>query len=192
MGAGDRRAMLKLTRRTGDGNALEFEFPPAGSFTLAGLFSLLFTGLKLTGFIAWPWIGVLAPVWLFIAAQLGILGIILVITAVRMLAGPAGRLAARLRESWERLPHRVRARERKREEYEAAVAAEAERRARDYTIALEWWNGLTDEARERHRERRFRTTISFGGEESIIRDAYREEQEMRAAGASEAGEPGGG
>lgn len=29
----------------------------------AGLLGLLFIGLKLTGYIDWPWIWVLAPIW---------------------------------------------------------------------------------------------------------------------------------
>jgi len=44
------------------------------------LLTLLFIGLKLTGFIAWSWLWVLAPLWLGLA-------IVLVITAVCYLAG---------------------------------------------------------------------------------------------------------
>jgi hypothetical protein len=31
---------------------------------VAGLLGVLFVGLKLTGFISWPWIWVLAPFWI--------------------------------------------------------------------------------------------------------------------------------
>jgi hypothetical protein len=34
------------------------------------MLALLFIGLKLTGFIAWPWIWILAPLWVPIAAML--------------------------------------------------------------------------------------------------------------------------
>jgi len=29
-----------------------------------GLLTVLFVGLKLTGYIAWPWIWVLSPIWI--------------------------------------------------------------------------------------------------------------------------------
>jgi len=30
----------------------------------SGLLTVLFIGLKLTGFISWPWIWVLSPIWI--------------------------------------------------------------------------------------------------------------------------------
>jgi hypothetical protein len=33
----------------------------------AGLLALLFIGLKLLGYVAWPWIWVLAPLWVPLA-----------------------------------------------------------------------------------------------------------------------------
>ena len=35
-----------------------------------GLLTVLFIGLKLTGFIAWSWVWVLAPLWIGIAIEL--------------------------------------------------------------------------------------------------------------------------
>ena len=35
-----------------------------------GLLTVLFIGLKLTGFIAWSWVWVLAPLWIGIAIAL--------------------------------------------------------------------------------------------------------------------------
>ena len=40
------------------------------------LLAVLFIGLKLTGYIAWPWLWVLSPIW--IPAALALLGVILV------------------------------------------------------------------------------------------------------------------
>jgi ABC-type antimicrobial peptide transport system permease subunit len=42
-----------------------------------GLLAILFIGLKLTGYIDWHWAWVLSPLWIPIAAVLGILAIIL-------------------------------------------------------------------------------------------------------------------
>lgn len=41
-----------------------------GTATLLGV---LFVGLKLTGYINWPWIWVLAPFWIPLAIVLGLL-----------------------------------------------------------------------------------------------------------------------
>jgi hypothetical protein len=38
-----------------------------------GLLGVLFVGLKLTGFIDWPWLWVLAPFWIPLAILLAIL-----------------------------------------------------------------------------------------------------------------------
>ena len=37
-----------------------------------GLLALLFIGLKLTGYITWSWIWVLAPLWIPISTALGV------------------------------------------------------------------------------------------------------------------------
>lgn len=44
----------------------------SGSFFTSGL-AVLFIGLKLTGYINWPWVWVLAPIWVPIAVVVVIL-----------------------------------------------------------------------------------------------------------------------
>lgn len=49
----------------------------------SGLLTVLFIGLKLTGFINWPWIWVLSPIWinfLIVFVFLFIVGIIYFLT----------------------------------------------------------------------------------------------------------------
>ena len=51
--------------------------------SIAGLLGVLFVGLKLTGFIHWPWVWVLAPFWAPLSLALAILliaGIVIAIT----------------------------------------------------------------------------------------------------------------
>ncbi len=50
-----------------------------GVFTL---FALLFTGLKLTGYIDWSWLWVLAPIWIPMLGGLLIGGIVLILALV--------------------------------------------------------------------------------------------------------------
>jgi hypothetical protein len=45
-------------------------------------FGALLTGLKLTGHIAWPWVWVLAPVWIPATLALGLLVVGLIATAI--------------------------------------------------------------------------------------------------------------
>ena len=47
-----------------------------------GLLTVLFVGLKLTNFITWSWIWVLAPVWIPIAVGLGIALIALIFMGI--------------------------------------------------------------------------------------------------------------
>lgn len=42
-----------------------------------GLLTILFIGLKLTGYITWSWIWVLSPLWITLLISLGILGLFL-------------------------------------------------------------------------------------------------------------------
>lgn len=42
----------------------------SGGISFVGLLTVLFIGLKLSGFIAWSWLWVLAPMW--ISAGIGI------------------------------------------------------------------------------------------------------------------------
>jgi hypothetical protein len=39
----------------------------AASMGFSGWLTLLFIGLKLTGYITWPWIWVLSPIWISLA-----------------------------------------------------------------------------------------------------------------------------
>lgn len=57
------------------------------------LLCLLFIGLKLTGYVTWPWLWVLSPV--LIPMALGFLAIVLVVVA-RLLETPEQRVARRL------------------------------------------------------------------------------------------------
>lgn len=56
----------------------------SGGIGFAGVLTILFIGLKLTGYIAWSWLWVLSPLWI---------GVVLVIVALLlMLGGAAGEL----------------------------------------------------------------------------------------------------
>jgi hypothetical protein len=44
----------------------------SGGIGFCGLLTVLFIGLKLTGFIAWSWLWVLSPIWIPIAIVLAI------------------------------------------------------------------------------------------------------------------------
>lgn len=41
-----------------------------GGISFTGLLTILFIGLKLTGFITWAWIWVLSPLWIGLAIAL--------------------------------------------------------------------------------------------------------------------------
>lgn len=43
----------------------------------ATLLTLLFIGLKLTGYITWSWVWVLAPLWISAIIAVGIIGVVL-------------------------------------------------------------------------------------------------------------------
>lgn len=43
-----------------------------GGISFFGMLAILFIGLKLTGFIGWPWWVVLSPLWLPIAIAVGL------------------------------------------------------------------------------------------------------------------------
>lgn len=51
-----------------------------------GLLTVLFIGLKLTGYITWPWIWVLSPLWIGIVVFFGILliGLLIALLAVSL------------------------------------------------------------------------------------------------------------
>ena len=56
-----------------------------GGIGFVGLLTVLFVGLKLTGYIDWPWVWVLSPIWISI-----ILGIVIIII-VLFVVGVFGR-----------------------------------------------------------------------------------------------------
>jgi hypothetical protein len=49
---------------------------------LVTLLTVLFVGLKLTGYIAWSWWWVLSPLWISALVGLFILGVLLIVLAV--------------------------------------------------------------------------------------------------------------
>lgn len=54
----------------------------SGGIGFTGLLTVLFIGLKLTGYITWPWVWVLSPIWisfLMVTTLLTIIGIIALI-----------------------------------------------------------------------------------------------------------------
>lgn len=48
----------------------------SGGIGFAGALTLLFIGLKLTGFITWPWLWVLAPLWVGLAVALVVIAVV--------------------------------------------------------------------------------------------------------------------
>ena len=48
----------------------------------AGLLTILFIGLKLTGYISWSWLWVLCPLWIGLALVLAVIVIVLILTAI--------------------------------------------------------------------------------------------------------------
>lgn len=56
--------------------------PESGGMGLSGWLTVLFVGLKLTGHINWPWIWVLAPIWLPLSVLFIILGMLLAVNHV--------------------------------------------------------------------------------------------------------------
>ena len=53
-----------------------------GSISFAGLLTVLFIGLKLTGAISWSWLWVLSPLWIGWALVLLIVAIWLLVAAL--------------------------------------------------------------------------------------------------------------
>ena len=54
----------------------------SGRIGFCGLLTILFIGLKLTGFINWSWIWVLSPLWLPLTFVLAITVLCLIIAAM--------------------------------------------------------------------------------------------------------------
>ena len=53
-----------------------------GGVGFLGLLTLLFIGLKLTGYITWSWIWVLAPLWIPISIALAIIFLVILLVAL--------------------------------------------------------------------------------------------------------------
>ena len=51
----------------------------SGGIGFLGLLTVLFIGLKLTGYINWPWIWILSPMWISLLLAIVILGIAAII-----------------------------------------------------------------------------------------------------------------
>lgn len=50
-----------------------------GGISFTGLLTILFIGLKLTGFINWPWVWVLSPLWIQLILTLAIFIIVFIV-----------------------------------------------------------------------------------------------------------------
>ena len=48
----------------------------SGGIGFLGMLTILFIGLKLTGYITWSWVWVLAPIWIPMVIILGIIVIV--------------------------------------------------------------------------------------------------------------------
>ena len=55
----------------------------SGGIGLSGLLTVLFVGLKLTNYITWSWIWVLAPLWIPVAIGVGLISIAVLIFLVK-------------------------------------------------------------------------------------------------------------
>ena len=53
-----------------------------GGVGFLGLLTLLFIGLKLTGYITWSWLWVLAPLWIPISIALLLLSAVILLVAL--------------------------------------------------------------------------------------------------------------
>jgi len=49
---------------------------------LSGWLTVLFVGLKLTGYITWPWVWVLSPLWISVLLVIAIAFLIAIITEI--------------------------------------------------------------------------------------------------------------
>lgn len=57
----------------------------AGGIGFIGLLTLIFITLKLTGFIAWPWVWVLSPLWISATLSIVLILIVLIIAFIKTL-----------------------------------------------------------------------------------------------------------
>lgn len=56
------------------------------TFPIFGILGIVFITLKLTGYIVWPWVWVLAPFWIPFAIVLGIFGLFGIFFLIVLLA----------------------------------------------------------------------------------------------------------
>lgn len=54
-----------------------------GGVGFAGLLTIVFIVLKLCGVISWPWLWVLAPLWIGLALILLVLGVVVLVAVVK-------------------------------------------------------------------------------------------------------------
>ena len=55
----------------------------SGGIGLSGLLTVLFVGLKLTNYITWSWVWVLAPLWIPVAIGVGLISIAVLMFLVK-------------------------------------------------------------------------------------------------------------
>lgn len=65
--------------------AQETKVVNSGGIGLSGLLTVLFVGLKLTNYISWSWIWVLAPLWIPAAIAVGLILIAVLMALVKIL-----------------------------------------------------------------------------------------------------------
>lgn len=56
--------------------------PTSGGIGFTGLLTILFIGLKLTGYIDWSWLWVLSPIWISAGLFVIIVAFILLLAAI--------------------------------------------------------------------------------------------------------------
>lgn len=54
----------------------------SGGIGLFGLLTVLFIGLKLTGYVTWSWLWVLSPLWLPLTVVLGVILLVWVLASI--------------------------------------------------------------------------------------------------------------
>ena len=52
----------------------------SGGIGFLGLLSVLFIGLKLTGFVSWSWVWVLSPIWIPTTMSILVLSVLFFVT----------------------------------------------------------------------------------------------------------------
>ena len=55
-----------------------------GGIGFTGALQLLFIALKLTGFIKWPWVWVLSPIWISAIIAVGVIAIVALVIIAKL------------------------------------------------------------------------------------------------------------